>query len=86
MRGGFVALAHGEARRLNHDRVGTEHILLGLIQGGDGVAAKALESPGISLDAVRQQTEQMISQNVLNMSLREALRFGDNHTATGNQE
>ena len=47
---------------LNHDYIGTEHILLGLIHEGEGVAAKALESLGISLDAVRQQVEAIIGQ------------------------
>jgi ATP-dependent Clp protease ATP-binding subunit ClpC len=50
-----VVLAHEEARMLNHNDVGTEHILLGLIREGEGVAARALESLGISLEAVRQQ-------------------------------
>ena len=50
-----VVLAQEEARMLNHNYIGTEHILLGLIHEGEGVAAKALESLGISLEAVRQQ-------------------------------
>ncbi len=50
-----VVLAQEEARMLHHDYIGTEHILLGLIQDGGGVAAKALESLGVSLEAVRQQ-------------------------------
>ena len=49
-----VVLAQEEARLLNHNYIGTEHILLGLIQEGEGVASKALESLGISLDAVRE--------------------------------
>ena len=57
-----VALAQDEARILNHDYIGTEHILLGLIHEGDGVAAKALESLGISLDAVRQQVLEIIGR------------------------
>jgi hypothetical protein len=52
-----VDLAQEEAKRLNHGYIGTEHILLGLIREGEGVAAKALELLGISLDAVRQQVE-----------------------------
>jgi len=48
-----VVLAQDEARMLNHDYIGTEHLLLGLIGEGEGVAARALESLGISLDAVR---------------------------------
>ena len=56
-----VVLAQ-EDRILNHDYIGTEHLLLGLIREGEGVAAKALESLGISLDAVRQQVEEIIGQ------------------------
>ncbi|SEE56473.1 Clp amino terminal domain-containing protein, pathogenicity island component, partial [Gordonia malaquae] len=51
-----------EARMLNHNYIGTEHILLGLIHEGEGVAAKALESLGISLEAVRSQVEEIIGQ------------------------
>jgi ATP-dependent Clp protease ATP-binding subunit ClpC len=57
-----VVLAQEEARVLNHNYIGTEHLLLGLIHEGEGVAAKALESVGISLDAVRQQVEEIIGQ------------------------
>ena len=57
-----VVLAQEEARMLNHNYIGTEHILLGLIHEGEGVAAKALESLGISLDAVRSQVEEIIGQ------------------------
>ena len=57
-----VVLAQEEARMLNHNYIGTEHILLGLIHEGEGVAAKALESLGISLDAVRQQVEEIIGR------------------------
>src|SRR5262249_1549017 len=57
-----VVLAQEEARMLNHNYIGTEHILLGLIHEGDGVAAKALESLGISLEAVRQLVEEIIGQ------------------------
>src|SRR5690606_15453647 len=57
-----VVLAQEEARMLNHNYIGTEHILLGLIQEGEGVAAKALESLGISLEGVRQQVEEIIGQ------------------------
>ena len=57
-----VVLAQEEARMLNHNYIGTEHILLGLLREGEGVAAKALESLGISLDAVRQQVEEIIGQ------------------------
>jgi len=84
-----VVLAQEEARMLGHDHIGTEHILLGLIREGEGVAAKALESLGIGLEAVRQQVGEIIGQDqqappehlpftprakkVLELSLREAL-------------
>ncbi len=93
-----VVLAQEEARMLNHNYIGTEHILLGLIHEGEGVAAKALESLGISLDAVRTQVEQTIGQGqaapnghipftprakkVLELSLREALQLGHNYIGT----
>src|SRR5260370_20671131 len=57
-----VVLAQEEARTLNHNYIGTEHVLLGLIQEGEGVAAKALESLGISLAAVRRPVEEIIGQ------------------------
>src|SRR6187401_1840514 len=57
-----VVLAQEEARLLNHNYIGTEHILLGLIHEGEGVAAKALESLGISLEAVRAQVEEIIGE------------------------
>lgn len=57
-----VVLAQEEARMLSHNYIGTEHILLGLIHEGEGVAAKALESLGISLEAVRSQVEEIIGQ------------------------
>ena len=57
-----VVLAQEEARMLSHNYIGTEHILLGLIHEGEGVAAKALESLNISLEAVRQQVEEIIGQ------------------------
>jgi len=57
-----VVLAQEEARTLNHNYIGTEHLLLGLVREGEGVAAKALESLGISLDEVRQQVEEIIGQ------------------------
>src|SRR5215469_17972844 len=59
---GVVVLAEEEARMLNHSWIGTEHLLLGLIREGDGVAAGALESLGISLQAVRQQVEEIVGQ------------------------
>jgi ATP-dependent Clp protease ATP-binding subunit ClpC len=93
-----VVLAQEEARMLNHNYIGTEHILLGLIHEGEGVAAKALESLGISQEAVRQQVEVIIGQGqhapsghipftprakkVLELSLREALQLGHNYIGT----
>ncbi|WP_353951794.1 ATP-dependent Clp protease ATP-binding subunit [Knoellia sp. S7-12] len=93
-----VVLAQEEARLLNHNYIGTEHILLGLIHEGEGVASKALESLGISLDAVREQVQEIIGQGqqaptghipftprakkVLELSLREALQLGHNYIGT----
>jgi ATP-dependent Clp protease ATP-binding subunit ClpC len=57
-----VVMAQDQARRLDHGYIGTEHILLGLIGEGSGVAAKALESPGISLESVLQQVKEIIGQ------------------------
>ena len=57
-----VVLAQEEARMLNHNYIGTEHLLLGLIHEGDGVAAKALESLNISLGAVREQVQEIIGK------------------------
>lgn len=93
-----VVLAQEEARLLNHSYIGTEHILLGLIHEGEGVAAKGLEALGISLEAVRAQVEEIIGQGgsspsghipftprakkVLELSLREALQLGHNYIGT----
>ena len=93
-----MVLAQEEARLLNHSYIGTEHILLGLIHEGEGVAAKALESLSISLEAVRAQVEDIIGQGgsspsghipftprakkVLELSLREALQLGHNYIGT----
>jgi ATP-dependent Clp protease ATP-binding subunit ClpA len=93
-----VVLAQEEARMLNHDHIGTEHILLGLIHEGQGVAAKALESLGISLEAVRQQVEETIgrgqqappghipftprAKKVLALARREALQLGHSFIGT----
>ena len=93
-----MVLAQEEARLLNHSYIGTEHILLGLIHEGEGVAAKALEALGISLEAVRAQVEEIIGQGgsspsghipftprakkVLELSLREALQLGHNYIGT----
>ncbi|HLV05180.1 MAG TPA: ATP-dependent Clp protease ATP-binding subunit, partial [Actinomycetaceae bacterium] len=87
-----------EARMLNHNYIGTEHILLGLIHEGEGVAAKALESLDISLEGVRQQVTEIIGEGqqapgghipftprakkVLELSLREALQLGHNYIGT----
>ncbi|MGH9063381.1 MAG: ATP-dependent Clp protease ATP-binding subunit [Acidimicrobiales bacterium] len=93
-----LVLAQEEARLLNHNFIGTEHILLGLIHEGEGVAAKALESLGISLEAVREKVEETIgpagtspagsppftprAKKVLELSLREALQLGHNYIGT----
>src|SRR5213594_3485414 len=93
-----VVLAQQEARMLDHNYIGTEHILLGLIHEGEGVAAQALTTMGIGLDAVRGQVEQIIGQGqaaptghipftprakkVLELSLREALQLGHNYIGT----
>ncbi|MDX5318152.1 MAG: AAA family ATPase, partial [Actinomycetes bacterium] len=93
-----VVLAQEEARMLNHNYIGTEHILLGLIHEGEGVAAKALESMGISQDGVRAQVIEIIGEGqqattghipftprakkVLELSLREALQLGHNYIGT----
>ncbi len=93
-----VVLAQEEARLLNHNYIGTEHLLLGLIHEGEGLAAKALESLGVSLDQVRSQVEDMIgvgtatpqghipftprAKKVLELSLREALQLGHNYIGT----
>ncbi len=93
-----LVLAQEEARLLNHSFIGTEHILLGLIHEGEGLAAKALESLNISLEAVREEVEKTIGQagsaptgsppftprakKVLELSLREALQLGHNYIGT----
>jgi ATP-dependent Clp protease ATP-binding subunit ClpC len=93
-----VVLAQEEARLLNHNYIGTEHILLGLIHEGEGVAARGLESLGINLESVRSQVVEIIGQGsqapsghipftprakkVLELSLREALQLGHNYIGT----
>ena len=57
-----VVLAQEEARLLNHDYVGTEHLLLGLAHDGEGVAARALERLGIRLEVLRSQVEEIIGR------------------------
>ena len=93
-----VVLAQDEAKMLNHNYIGTEHILLGLIHEGEGIAAKALEQMGISLEAVREQVEEVIghgqtvptghipftprAKKVLELSLREALQMNHSYIGT----
>ena len=93
-----LVLAQEEARLLNHGFIGTEHILLGLIHEGDGLAAKALEQLGVSLEDVRAQVTEVIglsgsvpmgsppftprAKKVLELSLREALQLGHNYIGT----
>jgi hypothetical protein len=93
-----VVLAQEEARMLDHNYIGTEHLLLGLIHEGEGVAAKALESLGVSLEAVRREVVEMIgrgqeapsghipftprAKNVLELSLREARQLGHEYIGT----
>ena len=93
-----LALAQEEARTRSCHRVGTEHILLGLISERDGLAAAALESLGIGAEAVRQQIEKITGQHpepsggyaqytmrakkALDLSRREALQLGHNHIGT----
>jgi ATP-dependent Clp protease ATP-binding subunit ClpA len=93
-----MVLAQEEARLLNHNYIGTEHLLLGLIHEGEGVAAQALESLGVSLPTVRQQVEEIIgrgqqalagripftprAKKVLELSRREALAMGHNYVGT----
>ncbi len=93
-----VVLAQEEARRLNHNYIGTEHILLGLIQEGEGHAAKALDELNINIDSVRSEVVDIIGEGqqspsghipftprakkVLELSLREALQLGHNYIGT----
>ena len=93
-----VVLAQEEARMLNHNYIGTEHLLLGLVHEGEGVAAAALESLGATLARVREQVEEIIgrgrqvpaghipftprAKRVLELSLREALQLGHHYIGT----
>ena len=93
-----VVLAQEEARMLNHNYIGTEHLLLGLIHEGEGVAAKALAAMEIGLEAVRQQVEEIVgrgedapsghipftprAKKVLELSLRESTQLGHNYIGT----
>ena len=93
-----VVLAQEEARMLNHNYIGTEHVLLGLIHEGEGVASKTLEGMDIGLDAVRAAVQETLgdggtapsghipftprAKKVLELSLREALQLGHNYIGT----
>ena len=93
-----VVLAQEEARLLGHDYIGTEHLLLGLLHEGHGVAARALESLGVSLDAARPQVEEIIgrgqhppsghipftpqARTVLELSRHVSSALGQNHIGT----
>lgn len=93
-----VILAQEEAWMLNHIYIGTEHILLGLIHEGEGVAAKSLESLGVSLEGIRSQVEEIVgkgqqrptghipftprTKKVFELALREALQLGHNYIGT----
>ncbi len=93
-----VVLAQEEARLLNHNYIGTEHLLLGLVHEGEGIAAQALISLGVSLERVRHEVEEIIGQGditpsghipftprakkVLELSLREALALHHNYIGT----
>jgi len=94
-----VVLAQDEARLLNHNYIGTEHLLAGLRRENRGVAARTLESAGITMDAVRAEIEKLVgrgemapsghipftprAKKCLELSLREALNLGHNHIGTG---
>ena len=94
-----VVLAQQEARHLNHNYIGTEHLLAGLRRETRGVAARVLESAGITMDAVRAEIEKLVgrgestpsghilftagAKKCLELSLREALNLGHNHIGTG---
>ncbi len=93
-----VILAQEEARMLDHNYIGTEHVLLGLIHESEGVASRALESLGVTLQPARDQVQKIIgrgkktpsgpipftprAKKVLELSLREALQLGDDHIGT----
>jgi len=93
-----VVLAQEEARALDHNYIGTEHVLLGLLRETEGAACRALEALGVSLEAARQQVEEIIgrgqqrpsghipftprAKKVLELSLREALQLGHDYIGT----
>jgi ATP-dependent Clp protease ATP-binding subunit ClpA len=94
-----VVLAHEEARRFNHDHIGTEHLLAGLRREDGGAAARALTSADITLDALRGRIEALVGRSqqapsghipftprakeCLGLSLRAALQLGQDHIGTG---
>jgi ATP-dependent Clp protease ATP-binding subunit ClpC len=93
-----VVLAQEEARRLGHSHIGTEHLLLGLIDEGDGSAAKTLESLGVSLAAIREQVMEIIgrgeqapadhipftpqAKKAFELALSESVEMGHEHIGT----
>ncbi len=93
-----VTLAQEEARRLSHNHIGTEHLLLGLLREGEGIAAQVLLARGITLDGVRTEVERIIgrgtgkpkgqipftprAKKVIELSLREAKRLHHNYMGT----
>ena len=93
-----LVLAQEEAKGLHHNYIGTEHILLGLVHEGDGIAAKALESLGVTIDSLREEVVKLSepssgptpnspaftvsAKKVLEYSLREALQLGHNYIGT----
>ena len=93
-----VVLAQEEARMLNHNYIGTEHLLLGLVHEGEGIAARALESLGITLNSVREQVQDIIgpganapsghipftprAKKVLELSMREAIQLNHGYIGT----
>ena len=93
-----MVLAQEEARMLNHNYIGTEHLLLGLVHEGEGIAARALESLGITLNSVREQVQDIIgpganapsghipftprAKKVLELSMREAIQLNHGYIGT----
>ena len=93
-----VVLAQEEARMLNHNYIGTEHLLLGLIHEGEGIGARALESLGVTLNAVREQVQSIVgpspqapsghipftprAKKVLELSMREAIQLNHGYIGT----
>ncbi len=93
-----VVLAQNEARHFNHNYIGTEHLLLGLLREDEGLAAQALSSLNVTLDEVREQVESIVgygeegtgtqsplsarSRTAVEFSLREALQLGHNYIGT----